>query len=143
MAHQIQEFLDGKNVSIKETSHATIFHDALSADLLPEDMTLARMQQEAMAIHGGAVETTSWTLTVAVFHILDNPSIQSRLKAELTKAMPEPTKILPWNELEELPYLSALIMEGMSRIRKGIKHSLTLPSLASQLRLCPTTATGQ
>jgi cytochrome P450 len=122
MAHQIQEVLDGKNVAIKETSHATIFHDALSADLLPEDMSLSRMQQEAMALHGGAVETTSWALTVAVFHILDNPPIKARLKAELTNAMPNSSKILPWDELAELPYLSALIMEGMKRIKKRSKH---------------------
>jgi len=127
MAHLIQEVLDGKNVAIKETSHATIFHDALSADLLPEDMTLSRLQQEAMAVHGGAVETTSWALTVAVFHILDNPSIKSRLKAELTNIIPNPTKILPWNELEELPYLSAVIMEGMKRIKKESKHFSNAP----------------
>ena len=143
MAHQIQAVLDGKNVDIKEASHVTIFHDALSADLLPEDMTLSRLQQEAMAIHGGAVETTSWALTVAVFHILNNPSIKSRLKAELIKAMPDPTKILPWSELEELPYLSALIMEGMKSIRRKINISLMGHSLAAQLRLCPATATHQ
>ncbi|CAG8984003.1 hypothetical protein HYALB_00009012 [Hymenoscyphus albidus] len=113
MAHQIREVLDGKNLATKEASHETIFHDALSADLLPEDMTLSRMNQESMALHGGAVETTSWALTVAVFHILDKPSIQARLKAELAKSMPDPTRILTWNELEELPYLSAVIMEAL------------------------------
>lgn len=116
MAHQIQEVLDGKNVAIKEASQANISHDTLSADLLPEDMTLLRMQQEAMALYGGAVETTSWALTVAMFHIQANLSFKGRLKAELTEYMPNPTKILPWNELEELPYLSALIMEGMKSI---------------------------
>ncbi len=112
MAQYIQGFLDEKNVSSKQPSHPTIFHDALSADLLLEDMTLSRLQQEAMAVNGGAVETTSWALTVAVFHILNNQSIKSRLNAELKNAMPDPTKILPWNELEDLPYLSAVITEG-------------------------------
>ncbi|KAI3327079.1 cytochrome P450 [Xylariaceae sp. AK1471] len=113
MAHQILEFLHGKNESIKETSQLTIFHDAISADLPAEDMTLSRLQQEAMAVNGGAVETTSWALTVSVFHILNNLSINSRLRAELTNAIPDKTKILSWNELEELPYLSAVIMEGL------------------------------
>ncbi|RWA06192.1 hypothetical protein EKO27_g8918 [Xylaria grammica] len=113
MARQIQGFLDGENATSKEPSHPTIFHDALSADLPLEDMTLSRLQQEAMAVNGGAVETTSWALTVAVFHIVNNPSINSRLKTELVSAMPDPTKILPWNELEELPYLSAVIMEAL------------------------------
>ncbi|KAI0536737.1 cytochrome P450 [Xylaria digitata] len=113
MTQQIQGFLDGDKSTSKQPSHPTIFHDALSADLPPEDMTLSRLQQEAMAVNGGAVETTSWALTVAVFHIVNNPSINSRLKRELTSAMPDPTKILPWNELEELPYLSAVIMEAL------------------------------
>ncbi|KAI0908973.1 cytochrome P450 [Ustulina deusta] len=113
MAQYIQGFLDEKNVPSKQPSHPTIFHDALSADLLLEDMTLSRLQQEAMAVNGGAVETTSWALTVAVFHILNNQSIKSRLNAELKNAMPDPTKILPWNELEDLPYLSAVITEAL------------------------------
>ncbi|KAJ3576533.1 hypothetical protein NPX13_g3666 [Xylaria arbuscula] len=113
MAHYIQSFLDKKELTAKEPSQATIFHDALSADLPEEDMTLSRLQQEAMAVNGGAVETTSWALTVAVFHILNNPSVKSRLAAELIKAIPDPAKIPPWNELEDLPYLSAIIMEGM------------------------------
>ncbi|KAI0805613.1 cytochrome P450 [Xylaria sp. FL0064] len=113
MAQYIQGFLDEKDVTSKQPAHPTIFHDALSADLPPEDLTLSRLQQEAMAVNGGAVETTSWALTVAVFHILNNLSIKSRLDTELRTAMPDPANILPWNELEDLPYLSAVIMEAL------------------------------
>ncbi|KAK8058461.1 cytochrome P450 [Apiospora phragmitis] len=59
MRHQIQEILDGSNKDITHAAHPTIFHDAHSADLPPEDMTLRRLQEEAVGINGGAVETTS------------------------------------------------------------------------------------
>ncbi|KAI5864077.1 cytochrome P450 [Durotheca rogersii] len=113
MGDQIQEILSGKNMDVKETSHLTIFHDALSADLPAEDLTYTRLQQEAMGVNGGAVETTSWALTVTLFHVLHSPSIKSQLRAELETFMPDPTQILTWDELEELPYLSAVIMEGL------------------------------
>lgn len=44
MGNQIQEILSGKNMDAKESSHPTIFHDALSADIHPEDLSLARLQ---------------------------------------------------------------------------------------------------
>lgn len=59
-----------------------------------------------------------WTLTVATFHILDKPHIQKLLRAELTEAMPDPNTILAWDELEKLPYLSAVIAEGKSDVGK-------------------------
>ena len=58
------------------------------------------------------METTKWTLTVATFHILDNPLVEARLKAELAEAMPDADVILQWEELENLPYLSAVISES-------------------------------
>lgn len=113
MGDQIQHILSGEHKDSKETSHPTIFHDVMSADVHPEDLTLSRLQQEAMGVNGGAVETTSWALAVASFHIINNPSIMSRLKEELAAAIPDPRSIPSWDELERLPYLSGVIMEGL------------------------------
>lgn len=60
------------------------------------------------------METTKWTLTVSMFHILDRPDVQARLKAELAKAMPDASHILPWAELEKLPYLMGVVQESKS-----------------------------
>lgn len=57
-----------------------------------------------------------WTLTVATFHVLDKPHILKRLRIELTEAMPNPSDILAWDELEKLPYLSAVIAEGKQHL---------------------------
>ena len=64
-----------------------------------------------MSVSGAGIETTMWTLSVATFHILWNPSIEQRLVAELVGAMPDPTQILSWTQLEKLPFLSAVISE--------------------------------
>lgn len=115
MGHQIRQVLDGKNSDVKTTSHLTIFDDALLADLPPQDLTLARLTQEAVGVNGGAVETTSWVLTVASFYILYDSNIKSCLVDELRQSIPDPKKIPAWDQLEKLPYLSAIIMEGISK----------------------------
>ncbi|KAI5862015.1 putative cytochrome P450 [Durotheca rogersii] len=108
---QVREMLAGKNMLAKESSHPTIFHDILASDLPKEELSFKRLTQEAMSLSGAGIETTMWTLSVATFHTLWNPSVEKRLVAELTEAMPDPANILPWSELEKLPFLSAVINE--------------------------------
>lgn len=110
---QLGQILSGKNDQAKESSTPTIFHDILTGHLPPEELTLKRLSEEATSVNGAGMETVTWTLTVASFHILDQPAVQARLKAELEEAMPNPHEILPWDQLEKLPYLSAVIAEGL------------------------------
>ncbi|KAI2616722.1 cytochrome P450 [Hypoxylon sp. NC1633] len=110
---QVSDVLSGKNMEAKEASHLTVFHDILASDLPPEELSFDRLTQEAMSISGAGIETTMWTLSVATFHILWNPKVYDRLKAELDEAMPNPDNILPWAQLEKLPYLTAVINESL------------------------------
>jgi cytochrome P450 len=96
----------------RRLNHDTLFDEILSSKLPSNDLTLDRLSQEAMALTAAGVETVKSTITLALFHSLENPSIAARLKAELTAAIPDPTIIPPWLELEKLPYLSAVINEG-------------------------------
>ena len=91
-----------------------MFEDILSSNLPPEDLTLNRLQNEAMSMVGAGVETTKWALSVGCFHILANPPVKARLVAELEAAIPDPHRIIPWSELEKLPYLSAIVLESQS-----------------------------
>jgi hypothetical protein len=59
---------------------------------------------------GAGTETTSWSLTIGTFHIINNPHVARKLKAELAQAIPDPNE-MSWTELEKLPYLSAVIKE--------------------------------
>ena len=113
--------MEGQNESHKTVDHPTIFHELLRSDLPPEELTPDRLFQEAQSIIGGGVLTTAWALTVAGFHIIDKPEIFRRLRAELEEAIPNPDRIaeLDWLKLEQLPYLSAVIREGV-RLAYGV-----------------------
>ncbi|KAI0434028.1 putative cytochrome P450 [Xylaria sp. FL1042] len=110
---QVRDVLAGKNMDAKDSSHPTIFHDILASDLPKEELSFVRLTQEAMSLSGAGIETTMWTLSVATFHILWNPKVYAALKVELDEAMPNPDNILPWAQLEKLPYLTAVIQESL------------------------------
>lgn len=81
------------------------------------------MVQEAQVIIGAAILTTSWAAAVASFHIIDNPEICSKLRSELEEALPDPHTKPDWQNLEQLPYLSGCIKEGI-RLAYGIASRL-------------------
>lgn len=114
MESQVRDILTGKNRDVKEASHRTIFMDIIDSDLPPHEVSLLRLQNEAVSVIGAGFETTRWALTVACYHILANPSINKRLRDELKEAIPDPDQIPSWAVLQELPYLSACIEEGQS-----------------------------
>jgi cytochrome P450 len=59
--------------------------------------------------------TTAWVLEVTTYHLLSTPTILSKLKTELTAAIPSPNDIgsIPLPTLESLPYLNAVMKEGL------------------------------
>ena len=96
-------------------THPTIFHEILSSDLPAEEKSYDRLWQEGSSLIGAGVETTSNTLNVILFHLLQNPSQLKRLQNELQSLMPDPAHLATWNELEKLPYLTAVITEGLRK----------------------------
>lgn len=58
-------------------------------------------------------DTTAHTLTIAVYHVLANPSIHQSITRELCTAMPTKQSTLDGPALETLPYLHALIKESL------------------------------
>ncbi|KAI1765520.1 cytochrome P450 [Hypoxylon sp. FL1150] len=106
-----------------QAPHPTIFNDILASDLPPQELSFDRLTQDAFAITSAGMETTKSTLTLAVFYVLDQPETHSRLKAELASAMPDPNVILPWVELEKLPFLSAVIYESLRLSYGSVQRS--------------------
>lgn len=47
------------------------------------------------------------------YQILANPDVHRKLKAELVQAIPDPDAPLSSTRLEQLPYLTAVIQEGI------------------------------
>lgn len=97
----------------------TIFHGLLNNPNLPESEKITdRLLDEARVLVGAGTDTTANTLAVLTYHILANPHITKRLKAELAEAMPD-TETMPESaQLEALPYLTAVIQEGI-RLHPG------------------------
>jgi cytochrome P450 len=98
-----------------------------STSLPATDLTTARLTDELLTILLAGTVTTAQTLTLALYFILTNPSIESRLRAELAPLYPSPstTKSLPptWTALSHLPYLTATITESL-RLAYGVSHRL-------------------
>lgn len=111
---QLRQILSSKHDTGKVSATPTIFQDILTGNLPPEELTLKRLTEEATSVNGAGMETVTWTLSVACFHVLDQPATLARLKKELQEAMPNPQEILPSDQLEKLSYLSAVISEGES-----------------------------
>ncbi|KAK4452860.1 cytochrome P450 CYP542B3 [Podospora aff. communis PSN243] len=126
-----------------DVSHRTIFHDLLSSETLPPaEKSLARLADEGRTIVQAGTLTSSWALAIANFHLLHKPHILARLRAELNAAIPDPNVAVPVAELENLPFLRAIIKETL-------RHSLGASGRSA--RVCPdetltythTTASGE
>lgn len=101
----------------------TLFSSLLNSDLPPEELSPKRLHQEAISIIGAGIETTARSLTVACFHIIDQPAIRDRLFAELSVAIPDPAEMLNWDTLAKLPFLSACVEETL-RLTYGASHRM-------------------
>lgn len=113
---------EGKTQSV---SSKTIFHELLTGDLPAQEKRIERLWQEGQIVVGAGTETTAWTLSAIVFYLLDNPSILARLQEELKHAIPDDdaSQRVTWSQLEQLPYLSAVISEGL-RLSYGVSTRL-------------------
>ncbi|KAL4903833.1 hypothetical protein BDW74DRAFT_168695 [Aspergillus multicolor] len=113
MLTQAQTVLFAHSQGQYHDQKGTIFADLLTSSLPASELTLPRLKDEAMSIVGAGIETTKIASVVATFHILHNPPILSKLRAELDTAIPDPGHLPSLHVLEELPYLSACIQEGI------------------------------
>ncbi|EFQ97138.1 hypothetical protein MGYG_00181 [Nannizzia gypsea CBS 118893] len=108
---------------VPDGASRTIFRELLTGPLPEQEKRLERIWQEGQLVVGAGTETTAWALTATLFYILDNPAIVSRLRQELNDAIPDPNQSVSWTELENLPYLNAVISEGF-RLSYGLSTRL-------------------
>lgn len=108
MKGQVQEALLTAEVKDQQDN---IFTAIIQSDIPRSEVTVQRLHDEAIAVVGAGLETTMRIMSVTVFHVVANPAIHRRLRAELESAIPNPDRIPPWESLEKLPYLTACINE--------------------------------
>ncbi|KAH8671569.1 cytochrome P450 [Xylariales sp. PMI_506] len=97
----------------------TVFGSLLDSDMPTREKSLVRLTDEASAVLGAGTETTSWTLSVITYHLLTKPEIRAKLARELNAAVPDPRSLPTWTTLEKLPYLGAVLQEGL-RLSYGV-----------------------
>lgn len=97
----------------------TVFGSLLESDLEAHEKQPQRLADEATAVVGAGTETTSWALSVITYHLLTKPELLVELQNELNSAIDDPRKLPAWTTLEKLPYLGAVLQEGL-RLSYGV-----------------------
>lgn len=111
-----------------QDSRPTVFSALMNSSLPEKEKTVKRLHQEGIAMVIGGTETTAAMLSFLTYQILANPTVYEKLLAELTVQIPDPKTLPSWSTLENIPYLSAIVHEGL-RLSYGI--SQRLPRIAT------------
>ncbi|KAL9620400.1 MAG: hypothetical protein Q9160_005100 [Pyrenula sp. 1 TL-2023] len=110
---------------------STLFRYMIHESGLPEaDLTVERLTKEAQILLGAGSVSTARTLHFIIFYLSKNPSMRERLEEELKDTLAgRPGEWPTWSKLEKLPYLQALIKEGL-RYTQLWHHASTSASVA-------------
>ncbi|KAJ5918916.1 Cytochrome P450 [Penicillium verhagenii] len=87
----------------------------VNESLPPQERSLTRLEQEGALLALAGTESPALSLSMVFYHLLANPSILNKLRAELETVPVD----APWSQLEKLPYLMAVIEEG-NRLSFGV-----------------------
>ncbi|KAH7009648.1 cytochrome P450 monooxygenase-like protein [Ilyonectria destructans] len=103
--------------ALDNPENGRVFADLVQSKTLPEsDKSMYRLSGEGSVFLLAGTETTATTLTVIMYHLLDQPAIYARLMEDLQDIDPSNLK---WIDLEGRPYLWAVIHEAL-RMTPGI-----------------------
>lgn len=125
---QVGQIQHAHHTHAYDKTRRTIFHEILNSKLSDYDKSTDRLWQEGEVVVAAGTITTAWALGVSAYFALATPSILSRLKAELEAAIPDPAQPLDLIALEQLPFLTGVVQEGI-RLSHAISHRLH--------RICP------
>ncbi|KAK0658473.1 cytochrome P450 monooxygenase aflU [Lasiodiplodia hormozganensis] len=118
-----KDIADG-TIKPSESTRATVFTEILNSNMPESEKETERLSREAQVMVQAGIETVSWSITTNLTYLLSNPRALSRLRAELLEAIPptpdsSPADLPSWATLEQLPYLSACVLEGL-RLGYGV-----------------------
>jgi cytochrome P450 len=102
------------------TGKESVYDSVLESPVLPsEEKSLLRLEQEGALLVLAGTESPSKSLLILFYHLLSNPSILRKLRDEIN-TLPSSAS---WIQLEQLPYLSAVIEEA-NRLSFGVTARL-------------------
>ncbi len=102
---EAEEKRSEKKIEDPTTAHKNIFEELYHSNLPPQEKTIDRLNEEGFALILAGADTSSATLSQLSYHLLANPDILKTLKEELRMAIPDTQVPMPWQELENLPFL--------------------------------------
>ncbi|KAJ5626998.1 benzoate 4-monooxygenase cytochrome P450 [Penicillium herquei] len=121
LAQQVEAIRHGKDTSHKDASHRTVIHELLNSKLPPQELRRDRIRDEAFSLVSAGSGTTAFVTRNTAYHIAANPEVRKKLHEELVTAIPDINQPPSLVTLEQLPYLTAVIQEGL-RISDPISH---------------------
>ncbi|KAG8160990.1 hypothetical protein KVR01_009254 [Diaporthe batatas] len=87
----------------------SVYYTVLDSPILPApEKALLRLEQEGALLVLAGTESPAKSLSTLFYHLLANPQIMTKLREELSTAA-QPAS---WAQLEQLPYLTAVIEEA-------------------------------
>lgn len=107
---------------IQTDKRPTIFGSLfLDEELQSKEKGTKRLAAEGFAVVGAGTETTASAMAMVTYHLLDKPELLAKLRAELEAygAADDPRGLPSYPELEKMPYLGAVIQEGL-RLSYGV-----------------------
>ncbi|KAL9056107.1 MAG: hypothetical protein Q9162_003170 [Coniocarpon cinnabarinum] len=110
---------DSLEISIERTDkgaisyNETVFDQMLDSKLPSADKAIERLVQEGHTFVSAGTETTSRALSISTVHLLKRPHLLARLREELLTVMPDIDSTPTLNQLERLPFLTAVIKESI------------------------------
>lgn len=114
---QLREVLS--NPEKLKGDYPTIYQRLLSPEITKGEIpSFQSLYDESQTLSFAGNDTTGTALMMGTHYILRNPLIQARLREELKLHWPDRSKTPRYEELEKLPYLTAVIKESL-RLGRG------------------------
>ncbi|GAB1191084.1 hypothetical protein APSETT444_000253 [Aspergillus pseudonomiae] len=124
LSRQVEAIRNDEDTTYKNASHRTVFHELLDSKLPPVELRRDRLRDEAFSLVTAGSGTTAYVLRGTAYHIAANPSVRQRLHDELVANIPDPQQFPTLTTLEQLPYLTAVIQEGL-RLCNPVTHRVS------------------
>ncbi|KAL4873378.1 hypothetical protein BDV12DRAFT_192363 [Aspergillus spectabilis] len=125
----IKHIIDAKRDSygpekFQQSSSSSLFRHIFDRGLPESDADTERLAREAMTLFGAGTTTVARAIIIMCYYVLADPDMRKRLSEELKDVMADyPNNLPTWKELEQLPYLHAMIKEGL-RLSYGVMRRL-------------------
>ncbi|PQE06880.1 Trichodiene oxygenase protein [Rutstroemia sp. NJR-2017a BVV2] len=97
----------------KDKAPRTIVHEILDSSLPAKDKEFDRVFDDVATVIGAGFETTASVLRLIIFHVFNDAEILQRLRKELHSASIFSSDETDLKKLEQLLYLTSILMEGM------------------------------